>query len=323
MINMLHIVTMTHNVLITSLSILLALGGPAAANTDCPNELAGIQSAIWPRPDIQVCWENGDASDARERSLVQQAVGETWERYSAVHFVGWGPCQQDDPGIHIQISDTGPHTKGLGNKLDGRQAGMVLNFAFNNWSLECKSTKDKCIKAISVHEFGHALGFTHEQNRPDAPPQCRLEEAQGQDPDTMITPYDLHSVMNYCNPHWSGDGKLSEQDINGLQLWYGLPKQPASRYDGEWEVELHYSDQTCVNDKVRVNVQDSLVTGAFETPYGARVPISGRIDADSALQGMVFRLNAADTLTLMGRFPDGRVRSTDCGCGQYRFKRVQ
>ena len=37
----------------------------------------------------------------------------------------------------------------------------------------------------------------------------------------MIGAWDLYSVMNYCNPKWMGDGKLSPTDIAMAQKYYG------------------------------------------------------------------------------------------------------
>jgi hypothetical protein len=97
---------------------------------------------------------------------------------------------------------------------------MVLNFTFNNWNRTCRRSLYFCVKVIAVHEFGHALGFAHEQNRPDAPRECQ-KERQGGDGDVYLSKYDPDSVMNYCNPEWNGGGTLSRKDIEGLQKWYG------------------------------------------------------------------------------------------------------
>lgn len=93
-----------------------------------------------------------------------------------------------------------------------------------------------CVRAIAAHEFGHALGFAHEQNRSDAPAWCR-DQAQGHDGDIFMTPYDSQSIMNYCNPAWNNNGGLSANDIAGLQFWYGpgassgMPWLPDCRND--------------------------------------------------------------------------------------------
>jgi hypothetical protein len=33
--------------------------------------------------------------------------------------------------------------------------------------------------------------------------------------------YDLHSIMNYCNPDWLGNGTLSAMDQEGVATVYG------------------------------------------------------------------------------------------------------
>jgi len=63
----------------------------------------------------------------------------------------------------FEISDEEPHTKALGYYLDRYPSGLVLNFQFTNWSRDCMEKRDFCIYAVAAHEFGHVLGFTHEQ----------------------------------------------------------------------------------------------------------------------------------------------------------------
>src|SRR5262249_3654518 len=151
-------------------------------------------NAIWSPPVIEVCWENPGPYDA-ERTLVQSMIEESWQANSGVRFVGWGQCFPESRGVRILISDSNPLCYGLGAELDGRSPGMVLNFTFENWSPVCNKPENKeaCLRVFAVHEFGHALGFAHEDARPDTPSWCG--DQPGQDGHYVIGPWDEYSVM--------------------------------------------------------------------------------------------------------------------------------
>ncbi|KAF1004735.1 MAG: hypothetical protein GAK28_03748 [Luteibacter sp.] len=188
-------------------------------------------STVWKKPGwtpagekpIHVCWERLPDSTPEQRALVRDAVAGTWASYGMVSFVGWDACNAGDRGIRIGIVRSNSHTMHLGSGLDGVPDGMQLQMDFSGAD-ECEHRNDFCVRATAVHEFGHALALTHEQNRPDAPAWCRSEFAETEwwaIPDSNITTYDPQSIMNYCNAHWNNEGLLSARDIETVGVLYG------------------------------------------------------------------------------------------------------
>lgn len=212
---------------VTALAMEPAASEPALNSGTSVSEKFGyvLTSRKWDSPDIPVCWERLADSSAADRELVRTAVMGSWEKHSRVRFLGWGECTGSELGVRIAVRDEAPQTLKLGILLMAKPRGMTLNFTMAKWvPKNCTNGRDACVRAIAIHEFGHALAFSHEQNRPDRPdrPQdwCN-EAAQGANGDYMTKIYDDASIMNYCNDKWTGQGGLSAIDIEALQKVYG------------------------------------------------------------------------------------------------------
>lgn len=120
----------------------------------------------------------------------------------------------------------------IGTAVPNTGATMFLNFftnanqvppAFSSCAIQ--SVRDKCIIALAAHEFGHALGFQHEQNSPLTPRYCR--DQVGHAPHTWLgnltlaNQWDATSVMNYCHNIYANNGALSRMDKLATATWYG------------------------------------------------------------------------------------------------------
>jgi hypothetical protein len=180
--------------------------------------LNAASSTIWTIVQIPVCWENPMPANDGVRTNIRNAIAATWEANSEIRFIGWRQCVPNSKGIRIQLGSTPgdnqvSFVRQLGSAIDGVKNGMFLNL------------NRTPIAPVAVHEFGHALGFAHEHGRPDSPAWCRDKPNSGVG-DIFMTPWDINSVMNYCNPLANNNGQLSAHDIAGLQFWYG-PVRPS------------------------------------------------------------------------------------------------
>ena len=250
------------------------LSVPPAARTvsegigQLSESLTAVKSTIWTTRQIPVCWEEFEPRFADHRGWVRDQIAKTWERFSTLQFTGWGRCARDARGIRIHVEDAKNRTLGLGTNLDGKTNGMNLNFEYKKFGSLVSpppgmTPLEFTLRAAATHEFGHALGFAHEQYRADAPLWCQdtvqREPNRGHDGDIYMTPYDNSSIMNYCSPLWSNGGALSPYDIAGLQFWYG--PDPSSKIP--WRPDCRSS--ILLFEDSRLGGRCLQVTGTLET----------------------------------------------------------
>jgi hypothetical protein len=235
------------------LSCLLALAcacqGPGDVATEWPVESATSplyrSDIIWPASGdgvhrIQTCFQasaQGHPDFVARAAEIRYLLEMSWSRFGKIEFTGFGNCAGSTDFV-VKIG----HVAGASGADGGfkQNANVNVNFDGSHFAF------------LVIHEFGHTLGFAHEQHRlegwnfdaagnptthkfcafldPNDPAHKPLSTAPGGIPDwEEIGPYDLMSVTHYFKE--AGDDpnpecnvprlRLSAGDISGVQQIYG------------------------------------------------------------------------------------------------------
>lgn len=220
--------------------------------------LMGGQGLMWSVPlapvIIRVCFLNPNdanplpgevatASGAQRREWLRLALKKSWEREARIVFTGWGTCADEanaasppytlgprrpgvlDENVKIQITSSGgSQNPAHGSWGDYASPAVILNLhpaAPNNTKLRAE------IEYLAIHEFGHVLGFYHEEERVDWPTNIAGCPRQNWPPSNPWWPVptelrwgapDRNSVMAYC----SGRPPFIDfKDATAVQRAYG------------------------------------------------------------------------------------------------------
>lgn len=215
-------------------ALLLAAGcnAPDGAMDETGEELyQGSGTTLWTNGVVPVCY----ATDGNNQALINKAryLLDTygWSAVANVQFTGWGACGSSAPAsgavrLHFAHGTNG-NTAILGKRAS----------AFTDVTLVDDGTDQHYTYEV-LHEFGHALAWDHEQQRPDNWPNgtsnperfCNQNQSgQSSDPGGTYRTgyYDTQSIMSYCTG-WAW--QLSPGDVAGVQGAYGI--KPGLPYRG-------------------------------------------------------------------------------------------
>ncbi len=252
----------------TGQALLLALAASGCAQDVGPQEtLQGeeenlyLDGRTWPTGGVKVCFDGSDGIDPGGLiSEAKRVLGASWARAANITFNGWSQCNLTPrpAGNFSTIAlhfcngsstsancapvdyDGGVRAVGAYRGLSGRGRAVATagpgagNFTpgVTNLSLISDDTDSfrTRFRYQVIHEFGHALGYRHEQDRPDNfnaagnPTICTQSAIKATTGSNQTSFFDSDSIMSYCarDPLTGGifPTLLSSGDVLGVRVAY-------------------------------------------------------------------------------------------------------
>lgn len=194
---------------------------------------------------VSVCWDLPNFSNEKIATHDTLMGGRSWSDSADIVFTGWNDC--GPAGADIDIGRDGDANSEVGTDQPEPGENYMNLFPtsvfYRSWMAP----------AVGLHEFGHALGFVHEGDRPDWDPDfdngCSGEPPASYNFGLTYTNgaygnEDEYSIMGYCAT--TGLNNLSGQDRLTARFVYGTREGKLRRLadsDGDGQADLFCYDR--------------------------------------------------------------------------------
>jgi hypothetical protein len=230
--------------------------------------------------EVPICFSNGNQDWGEVKKYIRELLVDSWEFNSTIRFTKYDRCDggNDDARVRVLVKkwDQGNwYGKSYGLGMGALRSGQmqqcesltgeshdgcvwsVIFFVPSNATGNLSAGDRRALRYLVVHEFGHILGFAHEQDTdrnfnfvngstqpgsiipvPTTEIYCRPASKDIAHHRVWTTGFDADSIMvqGYCeggvrrtgagawNPGPTATtGRLSRTDVSALQLIYGKP----------------------------------------------------------------------------------------------------
>jgi hypothetical protein len=203
----------------------------------CANAQNGMCPAAGSPPMVNVCWEPSSFNNSafnNVRAWTEDAIRSNWARYGRLNLVTvsgagtWQVCSPGQPGIHAYVrtnSECGGTNNGVGINHDGVTNGIGVPDCnpSSSCGLAANSSQEVCVKRIAMHEFGHGIGFFHEEQRDPGLPDCDPRNNTPPIPGTKYGAFNQQGIMSDCDGPQAAAGitTLTALDQAAIQRAYG------------------------------------------------------------------------------------------------------
>ncbi len=194
---------------------------------------------LWPTKTISVCVKDPTVIAPSTLEAIRESVVSEFQKAGFDFSQGWEKCPERTaseryPGVELNFALNKPApfggSSGVGALLGVSSEVTVRADPLTHDDEFCHSHALQCLKNFTLHEFGHVVGLAHSQMRPDricsgiaeTIPAHIFNADQRYSELSSVGDYDLHSIMNYCNPE-AYQAHLSLGDIRSIKSLYEEP----------------------------------------------------------------------------------------------------